>query len=107
MSVIKALFNPEIDQRSPIIEDLQREVDYDETGQEFIRFVPVDYSKLIKSNGSVQDWSLNALLKAGIDPNFPIHTGLNTRLEGVNTISGAIEYLNQIVAEDEKQTDTK
>ena len=35
----------------------------------------------------VTDWSLDSLIKAGVDPSFPIHTGSPTRIEGVATVS--------------------
>lgn len=104
MSVLKKLFCPEVDQRSPIQVDLQRKSVVDKEGNELITFEPIDYSKLIKSNGSVSDWSLNALLAAGIDPNFPIHTGLNTRIEGVSVIKDASDMLDVILASEKDKT---
>lgn len=87
MKVLKNLFNPNIDQRSPVIGDLERVVSVDEHGNEYVTWNEVDYSKLQKSLGSVNDWSLQSLLKAGIDPAFSIHTGYNTRLDGLNSLS--------------------
>ena len=74
-------------QASPVQEDVDRVVHYDEDGNEFITYVPVDYPKIQKSHGSWKDWSLNALLAAGVNPNIPIHTGNPTRLEGISTVS--------------------
>lgn len=86
MSVLKAYFDESVNQCSPSRGDLQRVVNYDEDGNEFVTYVDVDYPSLVASRGSVLDWSLDALIKAGIDPRFPIHTGLNTRLEGVGVV---------------------
>lgn len=87
MSVLKKLFNDKIDQRSPVIGDLQRVVSVDEEGIEHISWKEVDYPKFQESLGTIDDWSLTNLLKAGIDPAFPIHTGTSTRLDGLNSLS--------------------
>lgn len=87
MLVLNNLFNKDLDQRSPVIGDVERVVSVDEDGNEFITWKEVDYPKLQKSLGSVNDWSLKSLLAAGIDPAFPIHTGNNTRLDGFGSLS--------------------
>lgn len=87
MSVIKNLFDRSKVYASSVKEDLQRVVNYDSDGVEYVTYEPVDYKKIIDSHGSVSDWSLDTLLKAGIDPAFPIHTGLSTRLDGVSVIN--------------------
>lgn len=86
MDVLTKNFSYDVDQCSPVQEDFSRKVCYDEEGKELVIYVPVDYPAIQASLGSVTDWSLNALLAAGIDPNFPISTGLNTRLEGVGVV---------------------
>lgn len=86
MSVLSKYFSKKVDQCSPVQNDLARKVNYDEDGQEFISYESVDYPKFQASLGTVDDWSLNALLKAGINPAFPISTGLNTRLEGIDVL---------------------
>lgn len=85
--VLTKNFSYEVDQFSPVQEDFSRKVQYDEDGIEHIVFVPVDYPAIQASFGFVSDWSLNALLAAGVNPNFPISTGLNTRLEGVDVLA--------------------
>lgn len=85
-SALKHLFNADCEQRSPVKDDFNRKVKFDEDGNEFIVFEKVDYPTFQKSLGSVRDWQLDALLAAGINPNFPVHTGNNTRLEGLNSI---------------------
>lgn len=100
MSILAANFNKEVVQSSPVQADFERKVSYDEDGNEFVSFVEVDYPKIQQENGTVDMWNLNALLKAGINPNFPIRTGLNTRLEGVDTINSAVATLDEILAEE-------
>ena len=56
--------SPKVNQCSPVQPDYVRVVNYDEDGEEFITFEPVDYPELQRSLGSVEDWSLNALLQA-------------------------------------------
>lgn len=98
MNVLRKLFDPSVNQASPYVEDVQRVVLRDENGNEKVTFKSVDYPKLQKSNGKVQAWSLNALLKAGINPDFPIHTGNNTRLEGVNVVNSALETADSLLS---------
>ena len=100
--VLDKYFSAGIDQSSPVQDDFIRKVNYDEDGNEFITFEKVDYSKLIASNGSVLDWSLNSLLKAGINPNFSIHTGNPTRLEGIGVVDDAQAYVDALFAEEVK-----
>lgn len=104
MSVLKAYFNDTVNQCSPSRGDVQRVVNYDEDGNEYITYEPIDYPALLASRGSVSDWSLDSLLKAGIDPKFGVHTGLNTRLEGVSIVdsfaAAADTMLSQIENED-------
>lgn len=99
--VLDKLFSAGIDQSSPVQDDYNRIVNYDEDGNEFITYEKVDYAKLIASNGSVLDWSLDALLKAGINPNFSIHTGNCTRLEGIGVIDDAQAYVDALFADEE------
>lgn len=99
MSVLKKYFDKGVNQSSPIQKDYDRKVDHDENGNEFITWVEVDYQKIQDANGNITDWSLNNLLSAGINPNFPISTGLNTRLEGIGVVDNAAAYVEQIFAD--------
>lgn len=99
MSVLKKYFDKKIHQSSPVQVDYDRVCNYDEDGKEFIVFEKVDYPKIQKANGRVKDWTLDALLAAGINPNFPIHTGYNTRIEGVDVINQASAVADEIFAE--------
>ena len=105
MSVLKTYFNQKVNQCSPIQVDYNRVVNYDEAGNELIYYEKVDYPALVKSNGVAEMWSLNNLLKAGINPNFPIKTGVNTRLDGVDEINKAAAFAEQILSES-KDVDT-
>lgn len=80
-------FNPEVNVQSPVQEDVLRKSQFDEDGNEFVVYEKVDYPKFQKSLGKAESWSLNSLLSAGINPDFPIHTGNGTRLEGLNSIA--------------------
>lgn len=84
---ISKYFDKNVNQQSPVQKDYSRVVNYDSEGNEYITFVEFDYPSFQKSLGSVNDWSLDSLLAAGINPDFPIHTGVGTRLEGVSSIA--------------------
>ena len=102
MSVLSKYFNSKLNQSSPVQVDYDRVINRDEEGSEYITYVPVDYKKICASHGKVSDWSLENLLKAGINPDFPIHTGFGTRLEGVGTLNAAVAELDAILAADTK-----
>lgn len=102
MSVLKAYFDPSVSQCSPSRGDFQRVVNYDSDGNEFISYEPIDYPALTASLGKISDWSLDALLKAGIDPSFPIHTGYGTRLEGFGVIDQFAAEADSILSEENK-----
>ena len=104
MSVLKAYFDGSVNQCSPSRGDVQRVVNFDEDGNEFISYEPIDYPTLVASRGCVSDWSLNSLLSAGIDPKFNIHTGLNTRLEGASIVNDMAAQADALFAEGEKES---
>ena len=95
MSVLSKYFSKNVNQASPVQIDYDRVVNYDENGNEFVTWVEVDYPTIQASHGVVEDWSLNALLAAGIDPSFPIHTGNPTRLDGFSEVMNAIDVINK------------
>lgn len=99
MSVLTNLFDHSKVYESSVKEDLQRVVNYDSEGNEHVVYEPIDYKKIVESNGSALDWSISTLLKAGINPNFPIHTGLNTRLDGIGVIQDASAIADSILSE--------
>lgn len=100
MSVLKAYFDSSIDQCSSVVKDFVRVQSFDELDNEYITYEEFDYPTFQKSLGVVEDWSLDALIKAGIDPSFSIHTGLSTRLEGVDMINDATAAFDKVFAKD-------
>ena len=100
MSVLKKYFDKSVNQESPVQVDLQRKVDYDADGNEFISWIPVDYPAIQQELGSVEMWSLNALTKAGIDPRFGIKTGFNTRLDGLDELDRMVSVIDSVFEEE-------
>lgn len=101
--MITKYFNADLDKGSPVQKDFDRVVNYDDEGNEFITYVEVDYAKIVQSHGSVGDWSLNALLKAGINPQFGIHTGNPTRIEGLGDLDAFSQVADSILSEIEEK----
>lgn len=95
MSVLKTHFNPAINQSSPIQDDYNRVVNYDDEGNEYITYEKVDYSTLQAELGTAAMWSLKSLLAAGVDPAFPIHTGNQTRLESFDDLQSIINSVDR------------
>jgi len=92
----------EFSSQSPVQVDYERVVNYDEDGNELISYEEIDYPKIQASLGSWSNWSLEALVKAGIDPAFPIHTGNPTRLEGLDAINDFTAVADEIFKEDKE-----
>lgn len=88
-NALTRLFNYELNQASPVRQDYIRTEKIDEDGNIFTVYEKFDNAKHQASLGTVSDWSLSNLLKAGINPNFPIRTGLNTRIEGASVVASA------------------
>lgn len=101
MSVLHSQFDYNCNQCSPVRDDYSRIVNVDDEGVELITYEKVDYPSYQKSLGDASVWSLQALLKAGINPNFNISTTFGTRLDGINTIQQAEAYVEKLVAEKE------
>lgn len=89
MSVLSLNFDYDCNQCSPVQVDYLSKVDVDEKGNEFVSYEKVDYRKIAESHGTVDFWSLGALVKAGINPRFNICTGFNTGLELDSAVSAA------------------
>lgn len=102
MSVLSKYFSKDVDVKSPIQKDYNRVVNYDSDGNEYIIWEEVDYPSIQAANGSISNWSLNALLAAGINPDFPIHTGNPTRLDGVGVVNDAAAIADEILSENSK-----
>jgi len=99
MNVLKAYFDESVEQRSPVQIDYNRIVKYDENGNEVITYQEVDYPSFQKSLGKAFNWKLEELMKAGINPDFPISTGYGTRLEGVGVIADFASNADAILNE--------
>lgn len=104
MSLLLKHFDSSRSYASPVVDDFDRCVEYDENGNELISYKKVDYPSIVRSHGVVDDWSLNNLLKAGVDPNFNIHTSYPTRAEGLDMMNSAIDSINSTL--DFQSTDT-
>lgn len=90
MTVQKHLFNP-ISQCSPVVPEYALKIVHDASGNSIPTWVEVDTDEIIRSHGDINMWSLNALLAAGINPaDMNIHTGYNTRLEGINDLNSVV-----------------
>lgn len=88
--------------QSRVCPDYQRTVNFDEKGEEYITFEKVDYPKIQESLGSFENWSLRSLIAAGIDPDFGIKTGFNTRLEGASVVEASVRKINEVVDSENK-----
>lgn len=84
--VISTHFDSSINQFSPVMGDLERIVELDEKGAEKVRFEAVDYPSLVALRGNIDDYSIDAMIKAGININIPIRTGFVSRIEGASVV---------------------
>lgn len=96
-----------LDTRSPLCDDYVRVVNRDEDMNEYISYEKFDSKKYQDSLGVSEDWSLKNLLKAGIDPDFPIHTTFNTRIEGIGTVDSFVEEADSILNEVENESNVE
>lgn len=94
MSILSKYCNRELNTASPVLKSYDLVSDFSE-GREVKSFVETDYPKIVESHGHVDDWSLESLTKAGINPNFSIHTGSSSsRMEEATT---GVQSLNKVV----------
>lgn len=107
MSALKNNFDYRVNQYSPVIGEKQRIVNYDAKGNEFVTYEDVDLQAIQKSLGSVKDWSLDSLLKAGVSPEFPIHTSYGTRLEGLKSVEDFSRVADEILSEINNENNNK
>lgn len=90
-------FDPTVNQSSRVTIDLVRVVHSDEKGKEYVTFEPFDSASYQKELGPVENWDLQALLKAGVDPRFVIHTNGTTRMDTeaqLNEFASVADSLN-------------
>lgn len=99
MSVLSTYFSKRVPKSDPILVDFIPAVLVDEEGKQYLDFVEVDYPSIIKSNGKVTDWSLDALVKAGVNPDFKISTSFGTRLQGYDHLQNLLGAADQILSE--------
>lgn len=96
-NALTRLFNYELEQASPVRDDLVQVEKRDGDGNVFTVYEKFDYPRHQASLGCVSDWSLNSLLRAGVNPNVAIHTGLPTRLEGASVVASAAAQVESIL----------
>lgn len=96
----------EFSQFSPVLPDFRRCVKYDEDGAQHITYEPFDGAAVLAANGTVDMWSLNSLLAAGINPNFSISTGLGTRIEGLDSIHDFESVADEILSATDSEDDS-
>ena len=106
-NVLEKYFDDSVNQQSPVEIDYVRKVEHDEKSGEYIVYEPFDYADYQKSLGPVQNWTLDALMKAGIDPNFGIFTGYPTRLEGISAVESMSAIADGLLADIENNNETK
>lgn len=99
----KVVYDKDFNSCSRVCPDYERVVNIDEDGIERISFELVDYKKIQQSNGSFLLWSLESLMKAGINPDFGIKTGFNTRLDGFGQMSSAVDRINAVLDEKDNE----
>lgn len=104
MSTLKSQFDYGLNQNSPVVDEFSRTVHYDEDGKEVVSYEKTDLPAITKSHGVASDWSLNKLLKAGVNPNFGIHTSSPTRLENASEVEQAssefMKFLDNVLNTD-------
>lgn len=106
MSVLKKLFNKEVDCCSPLRVCFEQKIDYDMDLNPVITYCKVDASKIIEANGKASDWQLSVLLKAGINPSFPIHTSMNSRLEGIGQLTSIVNDVDKFFVENSESVES-
>lgn len=96
MSVISSQFNYELNQYSPVIDEYNAVVKCDEDGKEDVVYEKADLPSIVKSHGDADDWKLNRLLKAGINPDFSIHTSAPSRIESASEVLEVEKEVNAL-----------
>lgn len=99
-SIQSSHYNKDFNCYSPVAPDFDRVVRIGPDNEELVTWEPCDNAKIVRENGTVKDWSLENLLKAGISPDVSIHTGSATRLEVANEVKDLALEIDKIVASD-------
>lgn len=96
MSFLSKYYNRELDKCSPIQKSYDLVSDFSD-GREVKSFVETDYPKIVESHGTVEDWSLESLMKAGVNPSFSIHTSSGSRLDeatvGAESLTAVVDNI--------------
>lgn len=97
MSVLKSYFNSTIDQNTPVTEDvlLVRKTTKDGCSE----MVPekVDYCAIQRENGPVSNWSVTALMSAGINiKDLTPKTSIPSGLDGYDSVEELLNDLSSI-----------
>lgn len=87
MSVLKAFFDRSLNQAHPPVKETCLKFELTSDGAEIATFPEIDLREIQNSHGLASDWSLGALVKAGVNPSFGTHTSPGTRMEGVSAIN--------------------
>lgn len=96
MSVKSSQFNYELNQYSPVIDEYNAVVKCDEEGKQEIVYEKADLASVVKSHGNSEDWKLDKLFKAGINPDFPIHTSAPSRVESASDVLEVEKEVNAL-----------
>lgn len=83
--VLSSHFDSRVNQNSPLLVTHSVKLFTDKDGIErssFVEDVPSD-----EDLGSMYDWTITSLRNAGINPNFAIHTGNVSRVDGAADIA--------------------
>lgn len=84
---------------SPQVVEYHRQEFPDANGESHVAYVKTDLNSVRVSNGTGDLWNLSTMLKSGVNPQTPIHTGNNTRLEGISQLNNFVETAENILTE--------
>lgn len=94
MSVLNFYFNSNVVQNTPVTDDYLLVHKTGKDGEDITELEKVDYVKLQRSLGPASNWSITALMRAGIDPkSLTPHTSSPTRSEGYDEVDKLISDL--------------
>ncbi len=99
-NVLISQVNPNVPICGPDMDCYEPSVKVDENGVQNVVFKKVDHRERVKKNGKFNDWKLENLVAAGVDPRFPIHTSPSNRLEGQEEADAVAKAISEIADED-------
>lgn len=80
---------------SPVFPTIVLRLHEDTNGESIMTLEEDDISSSVLSKGRFQDWSLDSLTKAGIDPRFGIHTTGVARSDNSSALQSSIDEVNK------------